>query len=107
MQFGKEPIMLYLVQASTTFEGANTLEASGKFEEIVEYVMKRFRPKALYANATKREGIWLVELPSQADVFEFSYIITKANGKEPVFTPLIPWDEMAAVFESVKKAPVP
>ncbi len=99
--------MLYLVHAPTTVEGANRLEESGKFPEIVDYLLDRFNPEAFYVSALRREGIYIVDFPSLQDVWEFSYIVTQANGMEPTFTPLIPGSEIPDVLDRVEDAPRP
>ena len=51
--------------------------------------MERFRPEAIYGNATRRELFMVVNLDTPAQMAELMYAITWFAGAEPTFTPIM------------------
>ena len=81
--------MLYLVQARAAMERANTIDAGEGPGPVVAKIVERFRPEAIYGNATRRELFMVVNLDTPAQMAELMYAITWFAGAEPTFTPIM------------------
>ena len=79
--------MLYLVQARAAMERANTIDAGEGPGSVIAKIVERFRPEAIYGNATRREAIMVVNLDTPAKMAELMYALTWFTGGEPTFTP--------------------
>jgi hypothetical protein len=97
--------MRYLVETTASIERGNELVEKGGPGPIFKYIAERFNPEAMYGNPTRRQAFLIVDLPTEADIAELMFILTRAGGTEPTFTPIMPMEGIGAAIENAKKAP--
>jgi hypothetical protein len=97
--------MKYLVQFHASIERGNAIDEKGGPGPLFAHVVQRFKPEAFYGNATRREGILIVDLPTESDVAELMFVLTWAGGTEPRFTPLMRPEAFGTAIEKAMKAP--
>jgi len=98
---------LYLVEATASIERGNAIDDQGGPGAVFEYIGKRFKPTALYGNPTRRQVFLIVDLPSDADMAELMFILTRTSGTEPKFTPLMSPELLGKAIMNARKAPIP
>jgi hypothetical protein len=97
--------MKYLVEASASIEQGNAVDDKGGPAPLFAYLAKRFKPEALYGNPTRRQAFLIVDLPTETDVAELMFLITRNVGTEPKFTPLMPPENFGKAIEKANKGP--
>ena len=98
---------LYLVEATASIERGNAIDDQGGPGPVFEYIGKRFKPAAFYGNPTRRQVFLIVDLPSDADMAELMFILTRTSGTEPKFTPLMSPELFGKAIMNARKAPIP
>jgi len=98
---------LYLVEATASVERGNAIDDQGGPGAVFEYIGKRFKPAAFYGNPTRRQVFLIVDLPSDADIAELMFILTRTSGTEPKFTPLMSPELFGKAITNARKAPIP
>jgi len=97
--------MKYLVEVTPTVEKGNEIDAKGGPGPVFSYVNERFKPQAIYLNATKRQAFLIVDLGSEADLLELSVYATQVCGAEPKVIPLTSPDTATKALAGINKAP--
>jgi len=98
---------LYLVEATASIERGNAIDDQGGPGPVFEYIGKRFKPVAIYGNPTRRQVFLIVDLPSDADMAELMFILTRTSGTEPKFTPIMSPELLGKAIMNARKAPIP
>ena len=69
----------------------------------VAKIVERFRPQAIYGNATRRQVFMVVELETPAKMAELMYVLAWWLKTEPVFTPIMAPETYAEAIANAKK----
>lgn len=97
--------MKYLVEATVSIERGSAIDNKGGPESVIEYIAQRFKPEAMYGNPPRRPVFIIVDSATGAEIAELMFILTRAAGAEPKFTPLMPAEAFSPAIEKAKKAP--
>ena len=91
--------MKYFVKLSVTIEAGAEIESRpGGPGPIVERLLERFKPEAVYFTINKRTMLMFVDLPDPADITELMVAGAGIFGAYPTFTPVISGDQFAEVI---------
>jgi hypothetical protein len=89
--------MKFLMNFKLTAEAGARIEARpGGPGPVIQRVMERFKPEALYLSSTAREG-WLVADLDTAQVTELMVIFTELSGQHPTFSVVMPVKDFGPV----------
>jgi hypothetical protein len=99
--------MLYLVQAHAEMETANAVDAGEGPGPVIAKIVERFRPEAVYGNATRREAFMVVNLDTPAQMAELMYALTWFTGGEPTFTPIMRPEIFGEAMANAKRIVAP
>ena len=81
--------MLYLVQADTSIEKANTIDAGEGPGPVFAKIVERFHPQSFYGNPSRRQIFMVVNLDTPTQMAELMYVLTWFTCVEPTFTPVM------------------
>lgn len=95
--------MLYMVEVAASMEKGNAIDAGPGPGPVFEQIAKRFRPQALYGDASRRHVFIVVELEGAAQMAELMYVLTWFGGTEPKFTPIMPPEVYGEAIAQAKK----
>jgi hypothetical protein len=96
-------LMLYLVEAHPTIEVGDQTDTGEGPGPYVAKIIERFRPQAIYGNATRRQTFMVVELETPAKMAELMYVLSWWLKTEPVFTPIMAPEIYAEAIANAKK----
>jgi len=95
--------MLYLVESHPTIEAGDRTDSGEGPGPYVAKIIERFRPQAIYGNATRRQIFMVVELETPAKMAELMYVLAWWLKTEPVFTPIMAPETYAEAIANAKK----
>jgi len=95
--------MLYLVEGHPTIEVGDRTDSGEGPGPYVAKIIERFRPQAIYGNATRRQVFMVVELETPAKMAELMYVLAWWLKTEPVFTPIMAPETYAEAIANAKK----
>ena len=90
--------MKYFVRIPLTPEAGKNIESRpGGPKPIVERILSRFKPEAVYMTCSERTLLMFVDLADPADIAELMIVGAGMADTYPVFTPVISGKEFEAV----------
>jgi hypothetical protein len=95
--------MLYLVEAHPTPEKGNVVDAGAGPGPVIEKIVERFKPKAIYGNPSRRQVFMVVDLDTPAKMAELMYVLAWFVDVEPTFTPLMSPEIYGEAIANAKK----
>ena len=96
--------MRYLVESTASIARGNEIVAKGGPGPVFGYIAERFKPVAMYGNPTRRQAFLIVDLATETDIAELMFILTRAGGTEPTFTPIMAMEGYGPAIEKAKQA---
>ena len=96
--------MKYFVKIPLTPEAGKNIEARpGGPKPVVERILNRFKPEAVYMTCSERTMLMFVDLANPADITELTIVGADIARTYPTFTPVISGKD----FESVVSKAIP
>lgn len=95
--------MLYLVEAHTSIEQANAIDAGEGPGPVFAKIVERFHPQTFYGNPSRRQIFMVVNLDTPAQMAELMYVLTWFTCSEPTFTPVMGPEIYAEAIGNAKR----